>query len=243
MGRYREEFDRLASKQVAVYAFDAHCFGRSQPSKDKRGDITDFEHFVYDVEKFVRVVKGKQPNKPTYLGGHSLGGLISTKAVLRNQKQYAGLVLSSAALDVKRNFALKLLSPFSGVAAALIPKARIAPAVNIKDLSIDQAVIDKYVADENVFNGPVRARFAHLAKLAIDELMPQYSAVTIPIYAFHGTKDNIAPIEAVDTFITAVTSKDTTMKQFPGGFHELVHGPEKTEAFDGLAAWLHRDRS
>ena len=69
---------------------------------------------MYDLEKFVDVVKGKQPNTATYLAGHSLGGLISTKAVLRNQKQYAGLVLSSAALDVKRNLMLKLLDPFSG---------------------------------------------------------------------------------------------------------------------------------
>jgi hypothetical protein len=34
-------------------------------------------------------------------------------------------------------------------------------------------VIDDYLADPNVFSGPVRARFAHLAKLAFEATVPE----------------------------------------------------------------------
>jgi alpha-beta hydrolase superfamily lysophospholipase len=70
---------------------------------------------VDDLEQYVLDVKAQHPGTPLFLAGQSLGGLISTYTVLRNQSQYAGLLLWSAAIDVKRNLALKILAPLSGV--------------------------------------------------------------------------------------------------------------------------------
>ena len=44
---------------------------------------------------------------PTFIGGQSMGGLIASYAVLRNQGAYSGLILHSAAIDVEWTFILR----------------------------------------------------------------------------------------------------------------------------------------
>mmetsp|Transcript_3652 Transcript_3652/g.7120 ORF Transcript_3652/g.7120 Transcript_3652/m.7120 type:complete len:289 (-) Transcript_3652:194-1060(-) len=239
IGRYKNEFMRLAGDfDIAVYAYDAFSFGRSELDPSKRGDTDNFEHFIDDLERFLILVQAELPATPTFLVGHSLGGLVATYTLLRDASRVKGLVLCSAAVDVKRNLVLQLLGPVSGVAAALVPRVRIAPAVDVHDLCNDPAVVAAYVADPLVFHGNVRARFAHLTKLHIEKLMPKYKEVTLPILAVHGTKDNIAPMAAVERLLREAGSSDKTMKPYEGAFHELVHGPEKTDVFNTIAEFV-----
>ena len=135
-------FNRLASEpyNLAVVSYDAFSFGKSTTFADHRGHVDEFDFLVDDMQEVLKVAKTRYPNKPVILCGHSLGGLIATRTVLRDQSAVAALVLSSAAMDVVRNLALKILGPISGVAAWLLPMARIAPAVDPKDLSVDKQV-------------------------------------------------------------------------------------------------------
>jgi len=230
-GRYQTVFNRLASEpyNLAVVSYDAFSFGKSTTFADHRGHVDEFDFLVDDMQEVLKVAKTRYPNKPVILCGHSLGALIATRTVLRDQSAVAALVLSSAAMDVVRNLALKILGPISGVAAWLLPMARIAPAVDPKDLSVDKQVVADYLADPLVFSGPVRAKFAHITKGAIEETMAHYKELTLPILAIHGDKDNIAPLPAVQRLLDEAASPDKQLVTLPGAFHELVHGPEKEE--------------
>ncbi len=57
---------------------------------------------VDDVFKFLSVIESRAGGKlPTlFIGGQSLGALVATHAVMRQQGRWAGLILHSAALDV-----------------------------------------------------------------------------------------------------------------------------------------------
>jgi len=240
VGRYTDVFNKLASDGISVYSYDAFSFGRSEPNDDKRGHIEDFMFFVDDLEQYVADVKAQHPGTPLFLAGQSLGGLISTYTVLRNQSQYAGLLLWSAAIDVKRNLALKILAPLSGIAAKLIPMARIAPAVDPNDMSTDPAAVATYLADKNVFVGNVRAKFANQAMHAIDGLRLRCKELTLPLLSVHGTSDNVAPMKAVKRLLEEAQSTDTKMHEFPGSYHELFHGPERDEATLVVRDWIQR---
>ena len=62
---------------------------------------------VQDASEFAdEVVKG-QPPLPAFIGGQSLGGLISASVALRNQSVWTGMVLCSAAIDVEWNLTLR----------------------------------------------------------------------------------------------------------------------------------------
>lgn len=101
---------------------------------------------------------------PLFLGGHSMGGLVAALAAAawqggdgRNgsslvlppppapRPPLAGLVLSSAAVDVEWTPILRIQAPLGGLMAAVMPRARIVPAVRPEDMSTDAATVAAYV--------------------------------------------------------------------------------------------------
>lgn len=62
---------------------------------------------VQDAAEFADELRKSQPKMPAFIGGQSLGGLISANVALRNQSVWSGLVLCSAAIDVEWNLMLR----------------------------------------------------------------------------------------------------------------------------------------
>lgn len=77
---------------------------------------------------------------PIFLSGHSLGGLIASTAVVRNQSMFAGLVLLSPLIDVEMTPVMRVQSLFAAPLAALMPWTRLVAAVRIEDMSEDPEV-------------------------------------------------------------------------------------------------------
>lgn len=44
--------------------------------------------------------------------------------------------------------------------------------------------------------------------------------------------------QAVKRLLAAAASKDKELREFPGGYHELLMGPEKEEAARTLKEWI-----
>jgi acylglycerol lipase len=51
----------------------------------------------------MRIAKDEYPDLPFILYGHSMGGLISSVAIMNDKPQLDGLILSAPALKVKTN--------------------------------------------------------------------------------------------------------------------------------------------
>lgn len=51
-------------------------------------------------------------------------------------------------------------------------------------------------------------------------------------------KDAASPKQAVKRLLASAASKDKQLKVFPGGFHELLMGPEKIDAVATLRNWI-----
>lgn len=45
-------------------------------------------------------------------------------------------------------------------------------------------------------------------------------------------------MQAVKRLLAAAASTDKELKEFPGGYHELLMGPEKEEAAKTLKDWI-----
>ncbi len=62
---------------------------------------------VQDAADFANQVLQSQPSVPAFIGGQSLGGLISSHVALRNQSPWSGMVLCSAAMNIEWTLSLR----------------------------------------------------------------------------------------------------------------------------------------
>jgi alpha-beta hydrolase superfamily lysophospholipase len=79
----------------AVYSFDHRGHGRSP---GQRGHINDFAQFRGDVNAFLETVAAQEPERPLFLMGHSLGGLIVLDYVLHHPQGLQGVIASAPAV-------------------------------------------------------------------------------------------------------------------------------------------------
>eukprot|EP00775_Hariotina_reticulata_P010127 gene10127-10285_t len=100
-GRYIPVFEHLSDAGIAVYTFDVHGHGKSEPkAASDRCLITSYKDLVDDLYCFVSVVEqrtgGRLPADSTFLGGQSMGGLVAALSALKCQLLLlAGLTLGS----------------------------------------------------------------------------------------------------------------------------------------------------
>jgi len=70
---YAEFAKHLTAQGDAVYAYDMRGHGRSE---GPRASLDDFEDLVEDLAIFMRSVQAREPGRPVFLVGHSLGSSI-----------------------------------------------------------------------------------------------------------------------------------------------------------------------
>ena len=90
----------------------------------------------------------KHPGVPIIAAGHSLGGLIAVHLLVRRQKDFAGLVLQSAAIDVEWTPILKCQAFIGDCIASCCPFSKIVPAVRPDDMSEDPKVVQVRTAGQ-----------------------------------------------------------------------------------------------
>ncbi|KAA6420475.1 MAG: alpha beta hydrolase, partial [Trebouxia sp. A1-2] len=229
----------LANHGIAVYAQEAHGHGTSEPTQERnRALVWDFNHLIQDAAGFANEVLQNQPSIPAFIGGQSLGGLISAHVALLEQSKWSGLVLCSAAMNIEWTLALRLQAPLGGLFASLVPRARLVPAVKPEDMSPDPKVVQDYVNDKLNFIGPVRARTGNEILKGFRSLEHRQAQLHLPILAVHGTSDRCTSLPAVKRLLEACQSKDITLKEMPGGYHELIMGPEKEQVIPMVREWI-----
>uniref|UniRef100_A0A7S0WRQ0 Serine aminopeptidase S33 domain-containing protein n=1 Tax=Chlamydomonas leiostraca TaxID=1034604 RepID=A0A7S0WRQ0_9CHLO len=243
IGRYKQVFERIANSGIAICTYDAHGHGKSEPREptSERAVVWNFNDLIDDVYDVVGQYRQLQPataSLPTFIGGHSMGGLVAAHAVLRQPGQWAGLVLHSAALDVEWTPVLRAQAPVSGLLSRVIPRARIVPAVRPEDMSQDAGVVADYLADplNTVGNVPLRTGAQLLG--GFRALAARYAHFRLPLYAAHGTQDRCTSLPAVRRFVEAAPARDKTLVEVAGGYHELLKGPEREQCTARLIQWV-----
>jgi serine aminopeptidase S33 family len=90
--RYAGFAERLVHAGHAVWAFDMRGHGRSA---GVRVQIDRIDDLLDDLGAFVALVRDREPDRPTVLYGHSLGGLVTALYAISRHPQVAGVVLAA----------------------------------------------------------------------------------------------------------------------------------------------------
>ena len=97
-GYYGWVAEQLVASDLAVYAVDLR--GRGQ-SDGERFYVEKFGDYVDDVSAAVRLAKSREPGLPTFLLGHSAGGVVACLYAVDNPRELVGCPSVVAAVRVE----------------------------------------------------------------------------------------------------------------------------------------------
>ncbi|MGE5187283.1 MAG: lysophospholipase [Acidobacteriota bacterium] len=234
---YSARYASLASRAVAagyvVYAFDLRGHGRSAGPRVAPGDWDDY---VDDLDRFLTSVEQREPGKPVFLLGHSMGGAIAARAAEVHAPRLAGLIVSGPAIAIDAPPLLVAATRLSGFLTPSFPALKL----DNHDFSSDPANAAVMDRDELVSNPPAPARTAAGLVEGMHEIWRDVDRLTMPVLAMHGSADRLTAPSGSRALVATAPAADKTLRIYDGYFHDLLHEPagRGTHVEDDVLAWL-----
>lgn len=235
-GRYAPTADALNRAGYAVYAMDLRGHGKSDGD---RAWVRSFDEFVDDLDVLVESVRRREPGKPWFLFGHSMGASIAAHFVLERQPEPNGLVLSAPAVRVGKGV-FPILRRLTWLIGRVFPRLKIV-AMGSGRLSRDPAVVAAFRDDPLVFHGRFPVRIGSEILTAGQQLYVRAEQIRSPLLVMQGTGDRVVDPKGSRQFFARAGSADKTEKLYEGLYHDLFHEPEQEQVTADLIEWL-KDR-
>jgi alpha-beta hydrolase superfamily lysophospholipase len=230
-GYYDWTAGELTRNQLAAYALDMRGHGRSD---GERLFVEKMSDYVGDLAKVVTFAKERESAAPTFVLGHSAGGVVGCLYTLDHQPEVAGFVCESFAHEVPApDFALAILK---GV-GHLAPHAHVLKLKD-QDFSRDPQVVERMKNDPLISKQGYEAQTVAELVRADERLKNEFAQITLPILILHGTADRAAKPHGSQVFHDRASSKDKTLKLYDGYFHDLLNDVGKERVMADITEWL-----
>jgi alpha-beta hydrolase superfamily lysophospholipase len=232
-GRYPYLVGPLVDAGYAVFGYDQRGHGASPGT---RVYIDSWSQYRDDLDAYLRVVAESLPGVPLLVYGHSMGSLVVLDYLLQPRPALAGAIISGAALEPTG-----VGKPWQIVAARLL--SRIAPRFSIDlgidaaSLSHDEAVVAAYRADPLVSSGAT-ARWGAESLATVERIKAGMGGIDLPLLVLHGGEDPLNRVGGAQTLYDAVSSRDKTLKIYPGAYHEPHNDMCHDELASDVKEWL-----
>lgn len=231
-GRYERFAAYCADRGYAVAALDHRGHGKSSGT---RVHVQRFDDYLDGLEVFHRQVANDWPQLPLFLLGHSLGGLIGSRYLLRHQSDFAGCVLSGPAImtEIEPGWLQTLLIR---LLARVYPSAGVLQ-LDATGVSRDPEEVQRYLEDPLVHNGKMTARLVSELFDAMTAIRSTASGINLPILLLHGGADAMTAPEGSRFLYNSIGSQDKELKIYPGLFHEIFNEPEYLAVYADVLTW------
>jgi len=233
-GRYEEFGTWFADESCAVHAFDLRGHGRSE---GRRNHVDRFDDFLEDTARLLALARGEHPDLPTFLVGHSMGGLIATAFTRERAPEIDALVTSGAAL-------LPSVSPVRARLARWVrkvaPRFSLDAGLPVDGLSRDPEVARKYVADPLIETSMTVSLGAEMLD-AVARTARGGAAIGVPMLLLHGGADPLCAPGGSEAFFASLAGDvraASGLKVYPELLHEIFNEPEKHEVFRDALTWM-----
>ncbi len=232
-GRYMNVVNHFVPLGYAVYGLDHIGHGKSE---GPRVYVDRFAEYTDTVKLYFDLIRLEHPDKPVYLVGHSMGGLIGALYLLEHQRELAGAVLSGPL--VKMSDDISPVVVFMGkLLSTLTPKAGLM-ALDAAGVSSDPAVVHAYVNDPLVHTGKMTARLAAELIKAVQRVQVEATKIILPLLIVQGSADKLVDPAGAQLLYDTVGSVDKTLKVYAGFYHEVFNEPERAQVLGDVEAWL-----
>jgi alpha-beta hydrolase superfamily lysophospholipase len=230
-GHYAWPASELVKAGMAVYALDLRGRGKSD---GERFYVADMADYVADLAGAIRIAKSREPGLPTFLLGHSAGGVVSCVYTLDNQAELNGLICESFAFQAPApGF---LISAIKGV-SHFAPHLPVLPLKN-EAFSRDPARVAELNADPLIAHETQPAMTIAALARADERLHESFGQITLPVLIMHGTEDKATVPAGSRYFFEHAGSADKTLKLYEGHYHDLLADIGREEVMAEILAWI-----
>ena len=232
-GRYMNVVNYFVPLGYAVYGFDNVGHGKSGGGREQ---VVRFEDLTAPLATYYTMVKSWQPDKPIFILGHSLGGLIECFYLLDHQEDFKGAIISAPSIAIGEGITPMTIT-MAKVLSVIAPKVGIMK-LDANSISRDPEVVKAYINDPLVFHGSTPARMGSEMLKALLQVNAEIGKISLPFIGVHGSKDTLADPKAVRLLEEKSSSKDKTIKIYEGLFHEVFNEPEHLIVLKDIDDWL-----
>ena len=225
----------LVRQGFAVHAMDLRGHGRSE---GRRGDVRSFDQYLLDLDVFFARVRAIEDDRPIYLMGNSMGGLIVSLWTVLRKPQIAGLILTGALLELADELYPRLRH-FAATANHVVPWLRV-PSIPFEWLSRDPKVVAAFRRDPLVCQCGFTVRVAAEVRHAMREMSARAASLQDPLLILHGGDDRICGPAGSRALYAKAGSADKKLHVYDGLYHEVLDEPERDMVLADLNTWLDR---
>lgn len=238
-GSYLEVIEFFNKSGVDVLRYDLRGHGLS---KGERGHVDSFETFVADLKRMVELAREERPDRPVFIFGQSMGGLITYRYLLnqQNTELIDGAILSAPAInlpELSKGEKFKLF--FAPVARKLNPTSRIEQPIDYNQLS-DVDISDRLENDENILSF-ITISLAHEIVKASKSIHKENELPgdETPIMLIQGTLDTVVNAQANLQFAEKITTEEN-IHSLEGVLHDPHHhsAPIRDDYFQRLLSFI-----
>jgi alpha-beta hydrolase superfamily lysophospholipase len=232
-GRYMNLVERLVPLGYALYGIDHLGHGRSE---GQRLYVEAFTEYTDALKICIDCIRDRQPGKPLFLVGHSMGGLIAALYLTGHHTGLTGAVLSGPAIKVPDQLPAPLV--FVGrVLSLLFPRVGLVP-LEADGVSRDPAVVAAYLADPLVHRGKITARLGAEMLAAMARVRRDAARITLPLLILQGGADKLVDPAGARLLHDAIASPDKKLIVYEGLYHEIFNEPEHDRVMTDVEQWL-----
>lgn len=195
----------------------------------RRGHIQSFDDYIEAMEEWFR--EAKTFDLPIYLLGHSMGGLITIRALQEKELDVHGVILSSPCLGLVKK-PNKVLNTLSKCLNVFLPQMRFDSGLSVKIATRNKEVQDM---DENdsLYVTKVSVRWYRELLKAIDEAFEQLPKFPkVPVLVMQGGEDLIVDKSYVSKWFNELVIPEKSYKEWEGFYHEIFNEPERELVFE-----------
>lgn len=233
-GRYRWLIEQLNQNGFHVVTGDLPGQGRTI---GRRGHVRSFTEYIDTVETWLH--EANTYKKPVFLLGHSMGGLIVIRTLMKQSPPLKAVILSSPCLGLVNNLP-SLIESLTKLLNYIIPRARFPSNLEPGSGTRNEAIKARDRRDP-LYNRNVSIRWYRelrkamgLAHSAVDHFPD------VPLIALQGGDDRIVNKEDVKRWFERVPSKEKEYKEWDGLFHEVFNEPEREDVLDHTLQFIRR---
>jgi len=232
-GRYMNIVNHFVPAGYAVYGIDHIGHGKSD---GERVYVDRFQDYTTTLTAYVDMIRQWQPDKPVFMVGHSMGGLIGAAYLLGHQNALSGAIFSGPGVKVPDNISKTVI--FMGkILSRILPKTGIMQ-LDASGVSRDPAVVDAYINDPLVYTGKVTARLGAEMLKTMKGVTENAARIKLPLMIVQGSDDLLIDPAGAHLFYDLVRSEDKSIRFYEGFYHEVFNEPEHEKVLGDVKEWL-----
>lgn len=210
-----------------VVRFDARGHGNSLTPK---GDVESYELMLDDIDMFVGVAQELNPEKPVYLLGASMGGLLGSLYQVKYPGKLSALIFLAGAVGV-----VPMVQGQNG--RLLKMGGTLAKGFYVELLK------EGFKIHTQSFNpeGKAAATLRFVKTVFNDgglKLNATMDEIDVPVFMAQGTDDDMVPLAVAQTFYDRIGSTNKRLKIYEGIGHVIWASDAKPACLKDIIEWL-----